>query len=173
MKKQLFITTLIVLLFSLGLFAQRPSAINPSFAVKPSNIYIADTTSIKIKKLQEQNKNFEEDNKKLHQELSDLKASLNSLATKFSEVQKDNGALKLVATGINNSLNSLQTNFNTLQTNYNTFTTNTYLNHYHVINGVAGNTISTIDNEVQLVKGTGDFKKLIEWAKKTGSAITE
>lgn len=104
-----------LLFICLATEAQRPEPIKPkqgniengNLKIDPSKIKIADTTNIKLNKLVEEFNIMKVENKKLKEDVQELKISMTSLSMKASEMQKDNGALKILMTGADNKLGSL------------------------------------------------------------------
>lgn len=92
MKPHLFLLLAVTCLFSTSLFSQtqpvraKPVVVNTPAAV--GMMKIADTTSLKIKKLQE-------DNQKQQQELAELKATVADLKTKYNQDHVELGIAKL------------------------------------------------------------------------------
>lgn len=79
-------------------------------------------------------KKLEAENKLLKAELAELKSSINALTAKVAEQQKDLIGIKLVTTGLNNTLTSVQNDITQ-------FTTVTFPKHYHLLKGYAGNAV--------------------------------
>ncbi|GAB2811856.1 hypothetical protein [Ferruginibacter profundus] len=128
--------------------------------IKTGNMSVADAETERIKKLEEQNA-------ELKKQLEELKSTVTILSGKFTEVQKDNAALKLTVVGLNNNMGTLKNSISAAETNFASFKNGEYATHTHKLHGMVGNEMTTDRHLLLNSSGGKTGLALSAWASTT------